>query len=249
MLKEERLQLILDKLNSQRKVLSSELSQELQVSEDTIRRDLNELSENGLLQKVHGGALPKSLNPAKHSDRIGFAQEDKQVLATKSMRLFENGQLIILDGGTTNLQVARLLPPDLKATVFTNDLPIATLLINHPLIEVVLIGGRLVKSAQLTIGMEAVETLRGIRADICLLGICSIHPTIGVTIPDREEVPVKKAMVRAAARVVTLATSIKLNTVEHYVVCPYDSLDTLITDDKAEQATLALYRSQGVEVW
>src|SRR5438552_18856375 len=103
MLKEERLQLILDKLNSQRKVLSSELSQDLQVSEDTIRRDLNELSENGLLQKVHGGALPKSLNPYNYGDRIGFAQEDKRVLATKSLRLFDNGQLIILYGGTTNL--------------------------------------------------------------------------------------------------------------------------------------------------
>src|SRR4051812_35903717 len=105
MLKEERFQLILDQLNRQRKVLSSELSQQLQVSEDTIRRDLNELSANGLLQKVHGGALPKSLNPYHYGDRIGYAQDDKRVLATKSLPLFENGQLIILDGGTTNLQV------------------------------------------------------------------------------------------------------------------------------------------------
>ena len=252
MLREERLQYILQKLEIEKRISSVHLSQELRISDDTIRRDLNELAEQGLVKKVHGGAVqiaPKSSVPLHYETRMQHAHEEKKMLAQKAISLFRNGQVIILDGGsTTNFQVAQQLPKDLEATIFTNSLPIATALTYYEGIEVVMLGGKIFKKMYSAIDIKVIEALNEIRADICLLGICSIHHEIGVTNIFREEAFVKRKMSEVSAKTVVLATADKIDTAESYLVCKCSDLNVLITDDKIEQTILEKYEDKGVLV-
>jgi DeoR/GlpR family transcriptional regulator of sugar metabolism len=248
MLKEERFRFILEKLKTHQKVLSADLSQVLHVSEDTIRRDLNELAQSGLIHKVHGGALPRSPVLLSYKEREVYAQQNKLEIARKAIQLIHPQQVIILDGGTTTLQIARLLPSDLEATIFTNSVPIAMHLADHPLVEVVLAGGKLLKRSQVTLGWEAMETFRAIRADLCFLGVCSIHYEIGLSVPNREEAQVKSIMVASSAQVVALATTEKIGTAETFIVAQLHQLDMLITDADTPADSLRLYKDKGLEI-
>ncbi|NJO01651.1 MAG: DeoR/GlpR transcriptional regulator [Bacteroidia bacterium] len=247
-LPEERWEYILAKLHQNQKVISTELSAELGVSDDTIRRDLHRLAEDGLIKKVHGGAIPRSAHPLEYRDRLQYAVAEKQVLAKKAQKLFQNGQILLIDGGTTNMELVRQMPDMLEVTVFTNSLPIALELSAHPQAEVIFLGGKIFKSSQVAVGPEVIKSLESFRADWCLLGVCSIHPELGLSVPDREEALVKQKMVETALHTVALATHDKLNTADHYRVCAYNQLDYLLTDDRADDDLLMPYRGKGVEI-
>jgi DeoR/GlpR family transcriptional regulator of sugar metabolism len=248
MLNAERRQYILERLRRDGKVLATELSAALSVSEDTIRRDLRELSEAGLLQRVHGGALPSSPAAASYAARQQQAPTAKAAIARAAAGLLRNGQVILLDGGTTTLQVAQQLPVELRATVITNSPPIAVALAEHPHVEVNVIGGRLYKRSLVTIGAATVEALRMVRADICLLGVCSLHPEVGISVPELEEAHVKRAMIAGSAEVVALASAEKLGTAAPYIVGPLAELTHLVTERAVPDAALAPYRALGVTV-
>ena len=228
MLREQRLQHILQKLSTQQRVSSVELSEELKVSDDTIRRDLHELASNGLLKKVHGGAVPsvpKAPAPIKLAERIAYAQAEKQIIAQKAIGLFKNGQSVILDNGSTNMLIAQQLPPDLRLTIFTNSLSIAQILCEHGGIEVIFLGGQVFKQAQVTVGAGTIQTLSKIRADWGIIGVCSIHPSIGVTTPHWEESLVKQKMIEVSEKVVATAWRDKFETAATCWVCDFDDLD------------------------
>jgi DeoR/GlpR family transcriptional regulator of sugar metabolism len=248
MLREERLQIILKMLETDQRVSSVQLAEILNVSDDTIRRDLNELDENGLLKKVHGGAIPKSPSPYKLTERINISHEEKIILAQKAQQFFKDGQVIILDNGSTNMEVARLMSTDLKATVFTTSIPIAQILCEHHNIELFMLGGRVFKDAQNTYGTEVIELLSKIRADIFLLGVCGMHYQIGVTMPDWGESVVKRKMKEISAKTIALVTADKLNTAENYVVCSYQQIDIMLTDDTISESQLLDYQDLGVEI-
>lgn len=248
MLTAERRQHILATLRRDGKVLASELSGALGVSEDTIRRDLRELSDAGLLQRVHGGALPRSPADASYIARQSQAPSAKAAIAQAAVQLLRPGQVILLDGGTTTLQVAQQLPIDLRATIVTNSPPIAVALAEHPEVEVIVIGGRLYKHSHVTIGAATIEALGAIHADICLLGVCSLHPEIGISVPQFEEAHVKRAMIAGAAEVVALASAEKLGTAAPYIVGPLSDLTHLVTERAVSDDLLAPYRAQGITV-
>jgi DeoR/GlpR family transcriptional regulator of sugar metabolism len=248
MLTAERRQRILEVLRRDGKVHAGELSLALEVSEDTIRRDLRELAEWGLLQRVHGGALPSSPAATSYAARQQQAPSAKAAIAQAAVHLVRDGQVIILDGGTTALQVAQRLPLDLRATIITNSPPIAVALDEHPSVEVIVVGGRLYKQSLVTVGAVAVEALRAMRADLCMLGVCSLHPEAGISVPDLEESYVKRAMIAGAAEVVALASAEKLGTAAAYVVGPIGELTHLVTERGVSADTLAPYRAAGVTV-
>jgi DeoR/GlpR family transcriptional regulator of sugar metabolism len=248
MLREERLQIILKMLETDQRVSSVQLAEILNVSDDTIRRDLNELDENGLLKKVHGGAVPKSPRPNKLTERINISHEEKLVLAQKVQTYFKDGQVILLDNGSTNMEVAKMISPDLKATIFTTSIAIAQILCEHPNIELFLLGGRVLKDSQNTYGTEVIELLNRIRADVFVLGVCGIHAKIGLTIPDWGESVVKRKMAEVSQKVIALVTADKLNTAENYVVCPYNQIDVMLTDNTITETQLLDYQGKGVEV-
>jgi DeoR/GlpR family transcriptional regulator of sugar metabolism len=248
MLTAERQQYILATLQRQGKVIASELSTALDVSEDTIRRDLRKLAEAGLLQRVHGGALPSSPAAASYTTRQGQSLSAKVAIAQAAVQLIAAGQVIILDGGTTTLYVAQRLPTDLQATVVTNSPPIAVALANHHRIEVLLVGGRLDKDSLVSVGAATIEAFRMIRADLCMLGICSLHPEVGITVPDLEEAYVKRAMIASAAEVVALASVEKLGTATTYTVGPLTELTHLVTEPAVPDELLAPYRALGITI-
>ncbi len=246
MLTAERRQYILETLRRDGKVLATELSGALKVSEDTIRRDLRELADAGLLQRVHGGALPRSPAAASYSARQQQAPLAKAAIAQAAVQLVQPGQTIILDGGTTTLQVAQRLPAGLRATIITNSPPIAVALAEHPGVEVILLGGRLYKHSLVTVGAAVVEALRHIRADLCMLGICSLDPEAGISTPDYEEAQVKRAMIASAAEVAALASAEKLGTAVPYIVGPINDLSYLVTERAVSDDVLNAYRARGI---
>jgi DeoR/GlpR family transcriptional regulator of sugar metabolism len=248
MLSAERRQHILERLRAEGKVLASELSAQLSVSEDTIRRDLRELNEAGMLVRVHGGALPKSPASASYRARALQAPEAKAAIARAAVNLMRDGQVIILDGGTTAQLVAQHLPEQLRATIVTNSPPIAVALAEHAWVEVILLGGQLFKHSQVTVGAVTVAALAEIRADLCLLGVCSLHPDVGISIPDYEETQVKRQMIRSSAEVVALASPEKLGTAAPFMVAPLAELTHIVTERSVAEATLAPYRALGITV-
>lgn len=247
MLKEERHTYILESIQKNQKVLTLELSDALAVSEDTVRRDLKELSDKGQLKKVHGGAISLSLNPFDYKDREVYALDQKKQLANKAAELVKENSVVILDGGTTNLELAKALPKSLSATVFTNSIPIASELAGHPRIEVIFAGGRVLKQAQVTVGEEAIKTFSGLYADQCFLGIRSLHHQIGITEIDWEETQVKRAMIHAAAEVLSLLIPEKIETVNPYKIGETQKLHKIISCLPDGDQRLDPYESLGIQ--
>jgi DeoR/GlpR family transcriptional regulator of sugar metabolism len=248
MLTDERRTLILDRLRTQGRVLAADLTAELDVSADTIRRDLRELDDAALLRRVHGGALPRHGDASPFASRERRAPEAKVSIARRAAQSVRDGQLVVLDGGTTTLELARALPDDLRASVVTTSPPIALALAAHPGLEVTVVGGTLRPHALVTVGAAAVEALRVIRADVVFLGVCGLHPEIGVTTEDLEERHVKAAMIEGAAEVVALADHDKLGTAMPVVVAPLSAVTHLVTDADVDEQALAPYRALGIEV-
>ena len=246
MLTAERRQAILGRLQRDGKLVASELVAELGVSEDTVRRDLRELAAQGRLQRVHGGALPAAPPSGSFARRLEVAPAAKAALAEAALPLLATAGVVILDGGTTTLELARRLAPEQAVIVVTNSPPVASALAEHPHAEVVVVGGRLLKDAQVTVGAAAVEAVRALRADVCVLGICSLHPELGVTAADYEEAQVKRAMVAAAGEVIALATAEKLRTASPWVVAPLADVDRLVTD--GDDDLTEAYAHAGIDV-
>jgi DeoR/GlpR family transcriptional regulator of sugar metabolism len=242
----ERRQAILAWVERDGKVVASELVASLGVSEDTVRRDLRDLAERGLLHRVHGGALASAPQTSSFMDRLEVSHEEKAALAEAALPLVVGARVIVFDGGTTTLELARRLPLRYDGTVVTNSPPLALALANHPNAEVRLVGGRLLKDAQLAVGAAAVEAFHMVRADICVLGICSLHPDVGVTTLDDEEAHVKRAMVASAGEVMALATADKLRTASPWVVAQLADIDHLVTDGSGELTRP--YTSAGIDV-
>lgn len=248
MLREERHLYILDQLRRAGKVQTQTLSRSLQVSEDTLRRDLRDLAASGKLQRIHGGALPRSLQGGSVAEREGQAAAAKQSLAVVAARLLQDNQVILIDGGTTNLQVARNLPATLKATIITPSPAIALALLAYPQVEVLLLGGRLSKETETVVGVAAAEALHTVRADVCLLGVCSLHEEVGLTVAGSEEAHIKRLMIAQSGEVIAVAVADKLGTALPYVVGPASELTHLVVEQFVPEAMVAPYTALGVSV-
>jgi DeoR/GlpR family transcriptional regulator of sugar metabolism len=248
MLNAERRQVILEILKREGRVLASELSLNLNVSEDTIRRDLREMGEAGLIQRVHGGALPLSPEISPFTTRQENISQAKIRIGKVAAALIKDGQIVLLDGGTTALEVARHLPSNLKATIVTNSPPVAIALAQHPTIELIMLGGQLYKESLVTVGPATLEALNMIRADLYLLGICSLHRHIGISTPELQEAYIKRAMIACSSEVVALASAEKLGTTSSYVVGPITELTHIVTEKNLNEEILAPYRSLDITI-
>jgi DeoR/GlpR family transcriptional regulator of sugar metabolism len=248
MLTTHRKQQILALLKRNGQVIAKEVSQKMGVSEDTIRRDLRELAQEGLLQRVHGGALPASPAMADFAGRELLTPEGKTAIGRAAAAMVQPGQVVMLDGGTTARQVARHLPRDLKATIVTHSPTIALELVNHPDIEVILIGGRMFKHSVVAVGATAIEAIGLIHADTYFMGVTGVHPKTGLTTGDFEEAAVKRAMSRAAAETIVLASSEKLNAASPYAVVSLDEISGIITEQEADEALTRPYEQLNITV-
>jgi DeoR family transcriptional regulator, fructose operon transcriptional repressor len=248
MLKEERLSFILTELNVRNRVLLTDLAIKLNISEDTVRRDLKFLDEQGKIKKVHGGAVSNSFHLYSYKEQEIYAHENKAVIARKAHTLLKDGQVILMSGGTTNLEFARLFPKDIRATIFTPSLPIAMQLLEHANVQTIFIGGRLSPEAQIALGGETIQTLSQIRADLCFLGTGHLAITEGLTEFDWDVVQLKKAMIQSSKNVISLTISEKLNSSHVYKVCDINAIHCLITERNPTDPVLAPFKSAGLEI-
>ena len=228
-------------------MISSKLCEILNVSEDTIRRDLNELEHKGQLKKVHGGAITLSFIPSFKKREVQEIQT-KHVIAKKALSLIEDGQVLIIDGGTSNLQLVNLLPEDKKLTVFTNSIPVASKLCEYPNVDGVLLGGNILRKGHSIIGYQAQEYLQEIHADLCFLGITSVDTTVGLTEANRQETTIKKAIIKASNTVVSMVISSKLNTKQPFKVCDLSCMDIIVTELDNNNPLLTPYKEKGIRV-
>ncbi|EPF6159130.1 DeoR/GlpR family DNA-binding transcription regulator [Citrobacter sedlakii] len=248
MLTDQRKKLILDLLAAEGQVLSKSLSSRFAVSEDTIRRDLRELAAEGRLQRVHGGALPASSAVGTFVERKTLKTDAKKRLAQKGATLISNGQVVIVDGGTTTTELIACLPDDLNITVVTHSPGIALGLVNHPLIEIILIGGRVYKHSIVTVGAAAVEGIRNIQADLFFMGATGIHPEVGLTTGDYEEACIKRAFSARAAETIVLASPEKINTASPFAIGDVSLINTVVVEGNTDNGWITAMRTKGVTV-
>src|SRR6187401_409 len=237
MLKKERQEFILREINLHNRVLTSDLCEVINVSEDTIRRDLSELAETGDIIKVHGGALSKSFHVSFQTNGV-YSHDNKKMIAQKAVRLIRDGMFILTTGGTTILELAKALPQHLRATFFTGSLPAAMEYIHHPNIEVIFIGDRISKNTK----------IKQINADICFLGINAIDAEHGLTDNDWDVVQVKKAMIQSSKKVVALTIAEKINSQQKLKIGDLDVLDIMITELDPGEKIFDAYKEKGVEI-
>ena len=248
MLKKERQEFILHQLNLHNKVLCADLSNKMEVSDDTIRRDLQDLAQQDKLIKVHGGALSKSFHTAFDREMV-YNLENKHIIAQKTAALVQSGMYILTSGGTSILEFAKSLDPTLNATFFTCSLNAAIEFSHHPSIEVVMIGDKVSKDAMLTTGASAVQTIGSVQADLCILGINSLDTQFGLSENDWEVVQIKKAMIKASKKTICIGISEKLNSQQKIKVANLDEIDILITELDPNDPKLLPYKHQGLTIY
>jgi len=234
MLSSQRKQQILTILADEQQVMSSELSQRFSVSEDSIRRDLRELACEGLLQRVHGGALPVSAAIAPFETRKNVQISSKRLIAQKAVQLIQPGQVVIIDGGTTTAEMVQLLPKELAFTVVTHSPSIAVALVDFPLVEVILIGGQLYRHSVVAVGSAVIEAIAHINADLFFMGVTGVHKTAGLTTGNYEEAGVKRALAARAAETVVMVSKDKLNSASAFAIGDLSLASTLIVDGEPD---------------
>jgi DeoR/GlpR family transcriptional regulator of sugar metabolism len=244
LLKEERYNTIITKLRQDNRVSSTELSEQLQVSDDTIRRDLHELASRGVLQKVHGGAIPKPTTPEGFDQRMDFSSESKKDLCRKSLNLIEKGMMLMIDGGTTNLTLVNHLPALMPLEIVTNSLPLAEYLSKFDNIKLHVLGGAYDPISKVFKGQDTIRQIGNFNPELCVVGACSIHHRQGLTTPYEEENFVKQEMIEASQKTLVLATNDKVETAVRYRVCGFDAIDYLALEDTLEPSLRALYTSK-----
>ena len=243
MLVADRRDLLLTRLHDEGKILAGEIARELGISEDTIRRDLRELAAAGQCQRVYGGAVPVSRALVDYRSRAMVEPQSKARIAARAAQLINPGDRVILDGGTTTLAVTRALPPDLQATVITHSPTIAAALIDHPTVEILLLGGRIYKHSAVACGAATAEAARAVTADLFLLGVTGVHAEHGLTTGDADEAAMKRTLAAQAADTYVLASAEKIGAVSAYKVLDLDATTAILTDAHDEDALEALRRA------
>ena len=248
MLTTQRKKLLLERLAAEGQLVARTLALEFDTSEDTIRRDLRELAAEGKLQRVHGGALPASPAMGDMAVREQVSTIDKLALGRYGASLVQPGQVVILDGGTTALQVARHLAPELRATIVTHSPTVAVELARHRHVDVRMLGGRLFRHSMVNVGADVIAAAARLRADLFFLGVTGVHPEAGLSTGDAEEAAVKRALMARAAETVVLASPEKLMAASPFVVAPLSEASLVcVARATPERVTRAL-RAGGVRV-
>ncbi|HEX9339478.1 MAG TPA: DeoR/GlpR family DNA-binding transcription regulator [Pseudonocardiaceae bacterium] len=248
MLAAERHDLLLERLRRDGKLVAKDLAVELGLSEDSVRRDLRELASAGLCQRVYGGALPISPALADYATRAAVEPASKQRVAARAAQLIQPNTAVIIDGGTTALAVIGALPRDLTCTVITHSPTVGAALVDHPSIDVFLLGGRLFKHSAVTCGAAAVEAANTISADLFLLGVTGVHPTEGLTTGDADEAAMKRVLASRAADTYVLASTDKIGAASRYTVLALAQVAGIITDAPPNNPNLAELRQQGIPI-
>jgi len=237
MLPSQRRQAILHEVRTATAVSAEALARRFAVSVETIRRDLRSLQAKGLLDRVYGGAT----HPAGRSSEGSFATRSvrnidrKRAIARVATGLIEPEETIVLDVGTSALEVARALPATFRGRVLTSSVPVAMELAGREDIELLLCGGQVRSGDGACSGAHAEAFFGEFYADRAFLGSGGVHPEAGLTDYYPSEVVVRRTIISHTAATYVLADSSKLGAIAVHRVCPLDQLTAIITDDQDGQ--------------
>jgi DeoR/GlpR family transcriptional regulator of sugar metabolism len=231
-------------------VVATHLAAALDVSDDTVRRDLDELAAAGRVRRVRGGALPAAAStPPRMVERAERATPEKAAVAARAAALLAHEDVVSFGGGTTCLAIARLIAADGRARqVLTTSPDVALALADAPG-EVLLAGGRLEPDSRTTVGADALDAVRRVRPGVAVLGACSLHPAIGLTTYCAGEAEVLREQAACAGRLMVATEGGKLGSTAAHVVAAARAVGQLVTDaGSAPDAELSALRALGVEV-
>lgn len=229
---EERQQQILTLARTKGRVDVTALAKSLDVTTETVRRDLDRLVRQGLLTRVHGGAIPHNridFEP-ELSKRDTMATAEKSRIARAALSLLPRQGTVLIDGGTTTARLAAAVPDDSELTFATNAWPIASLLSNRPGATVHLIGGRIRRRTMAAVDAWALEAIASINVDVACLGTNGVSVKRGLTTPDASECAIKAAMIDSARKVVILADSSKYDNNHFARFARLSDVDVIISD-------------------
>lgn len=250
MLNEERRREILALLNRDGRVLVKDLARHFRISQITIRKDLEFLDGQGVVQRTHGGALPLQagalLDPSLR-EKEKLHRKQKTLIAEAAARLVEEGQSVLLDSGTTTTAIARALKDMAQLTVITNAINIAAELAGTN-VEVILTGGMLRKNSFSLVGPLAERTLRQLSADVLFLGVDGFDTKAGLFTPNLLESEVNRAMVEIARRTIAVCDSSKFGRRSLCNIMPVTAVQEVITDKQISKSDLQALKEAGVRV-
>jgi len=248
MLTKQRKEWLLARLAAEGQIVAKTCSDELGLSEDTIRRDLRELAQEGKLQRVHGGALPASIAVGDMAVRQQIAPAEKLALGKAGAAMVKEGQLVILDGGTTAIQIARHLPDSLRATIVTHSPAVAIELASHPHLEIIMLGGKLFRHSMVNVGASVIDSASRFFADTYFMGVTGVHIRSGLSTGDFEEAAVKRALHERSAETVVLASGEKLGAASQFAIAPLAGIATLVLPPGTPAKTVKMFAAAGPKV-
>jgi len=248
MLTIERKALITDRLRRDGRLVAKAFAEEMVLSEDTIRRDLREMAADGLLERVHGGALPIKPALPDFAERKSVATDEKRRLGSTAASLVRPGQMIFLDGGTTNAEIARALPRTFGFTVVTHSPTISAELEHHPTAEVMLIGGRVYKHSMVAVGAVAAAAIATIRPDIFFLGVTGVHSRHGFSTGDFEEAAIKRQIATQSANTYVALTLEKLDRASPVSIMPLEAATGVIVGRDLSDEGHDMLDAAGLEI-
>ncbi|WP_304305353.1 DeoR/GlpR family DNA-binding transcription regulator [Pseudacidovorax intermedius] len=244
----ERAKAITTLLREQGRVVASELAQRFAVSEDSIRRDLRDLAAKGACQRVYGGAVLPVPAAVPFQRRVEQDRSLKGDLAALACTLLQPGQLVFLDAGSTNLEIARRLPANAGLTVVTNSPQIAIAAAQQAGARVVLVGGDYCAASGAVVGAQALAQVQRLRVDVGVPGVCAVDAATGIWALDPEDAALKRAVVAASARVIVMASADKLGAQGYFHVAPLSELDDMVVDRLAPPFHRQAFADAGLAV-
>ena len=250
MLNEERRRSILEILNQEGRVLVGELARRFRTSQVTIRKDLDMLQANGRIHRTHGGALPSregALEDPSLREKEKLHRKEKLQIAAAAARMVKEGQVVILDSGTTATAIARALRKFENLTIITNAVNIAAELSGSSL-EVILTGGTLRKNSFSLVGPIAEETLHRLNANILFLGVDGFDAHFGLSTPNLLEAKVNRAMMDVARIAVVVCDSSKFGRRSLSSIAPLSAVHHVITDRGIRKPDLAALKKAGIQL-
>ena len=250
MLSEERRRAILEIVNREGRVLVLDLANRFETSQVTVRKDLEALHTQGLIHRTHGGALPAreaALEDPTLREKEKLHHEEKVRIAAAAARRVQEGQVVILDSGTTTTEIARALRTVQKLTIVTNAVNIAAEL-SGTAVDVILTGGTLRKNSFSLVGPIAEETLHRLSADLLFLGVDGFDVHYGLSTPNLLEAKVNKVMVEVAKRTVAVCDSSKFGRRSLSLIVPPPALHEVVTDRGVPKSDLRVLKRVGIEV-
>jgi DeoR family transcriptional regulator of aga operon len=249
-LNEERRRLIVEILNQDGRVLVGDLAKQFRTSQVTVRKDLDILQGQGRIHRTHGGALPareSALEDPTLREKEKLHRKEKLQIAAAAARMVKEGQVVVLDSGTTTTAIARALRRFESLTIITNAVNIAAELSGSPL-EVILTGGTLRKNSFSLVGPIAEETLRRLNADILFLGVDGFDMHHGLSTPNLLEAKVNRVMMEVARIAVAVCDSSKFGRRSLSSIAPLSAVHHLITDGGIPEGDLAALKKTGIQI-